>query len=157
MTKAAFKKHIVNEPSILTALQSAQEIYGYITTAAIEVVADVFKVSQSQVYGVATFYHQFTFKPKGKYNVSVCMGTACYVLGAGDIMFAIEEELGIKAGEVTDDGLFSIEHNTRCVGDCANAPIVIIGDKWLNKTTARKTIMELRRIRKTEEVGDDKA
>ncbi|MCL2569706.1 MAG: NAD(P)H-dependent oxidoreductase subunit E [Firmicutes bacterium] len=153
MTKSAFKKRITNEPSILTALQQAQEVYGYITPDAVAVVADVFEVSQSRVYSTATFYHQFTFAPRGKHVISVCMGTACYVLGAQEILNAIEDELGIKAGGVTTDGLFSIEHNTRCVGDCASAPIVIIGERWFNKTNTTKMLAVIRKIKKDEQEG----
>jgi NADH:ubiquinone oxidoreductase subunit E len=155
MTKTQFKKICEQEKdngSVLTALQCAQECYGYINEEAVEVVADCFNVSRCHVYGVATFYHQFTFTKKGKHNVQVCMGTACYVLGAGDILLAAEDELGIKAGETSKDGLFSIEHNTRCVGDCANAPIVIIGEKWLMRTNARQTMMELKKLKKAEGV-----
>ncbi|MCL2756194.1 MAG: NAD(P)H-dependent oxidoreductase subunit E [Firmicutes bacterium] len=155
MTKQAFIKAVERERdggSVLCALQIAQEAYGYINEFAIQTVADVFSVSQSHVYGVATFYHQFTFAKRGKYNIQVCMGTACYVLGAEEIIRAIEDELGIKAGGKTEDGLFSLEHNTRCVGDCSIAPIVIIGDKWLAKTTIRKTLNEIRKIKRQEEV-----
>ena len=150
MTKLEFTKRIKNEMSVLTALQVAQSEYGYITEEAIATIAENFNVSRSHVFGVATFYAQFTFTKRGKYNIQVCMGTACYVLGAGDILSAIEDELGIKSGETTDDGLFSIEYNTRCVGDCAAAPIVVVGDKWLKKTTARQTIAYLKNLKKKE-------
>jgi len=150
MCKKDFQKKVKAEMSVLTALQLAQEEHGYITEDAIAIIADHFKVSRSHVFGVATFYAQFTFAKRGKYNIQVCMGTACYVLGAGDILSAIEDDLGIKAGQVTEDGLFSIEHNTRCVGDCAVAPIVIVGEHWLTKTTARQTLAYLKGIRKKE-------
>jgi len=153
MTNAKFKKLVEAEKSggsVLTALQVAQDGYGYIHEGVITTIADAFDVSRSYVYGVATFYHQFTFVKKGKYNIQVCMGTACYVLGAAEILEAIEGELGIMAGGVTEDGLFSVEHNTRCVGDCAVAPIVIIGDKWLTKTTMRQTLNEIRKIKRIE-------
>jgi len=155
MTNAQFKKLAEKEKSggsVLTALQVAQDGYGYIHEGVITAIADVFNVSRSYVYGVATFYHQFTFAKKGKHNIQVCMGTACYVLGAEEILHAIEDELGIKAGGVTADGLFSIEHNTRCVGDCAVAPIVIIGDRWLTKTTTRQTLNEIKKLKKSESI-----
>lgn len=154
MTKTKFQKEvekIKSGGSVLVALQRAQETYGHITKDAVAVIADVFGVSRSSVYSVATFYHQFTFAPKGKNEIKICMGTACYVLGADTILRAIEDDLGIRAGGVTPDGQFSIEHNTRCVGDCANAPIVIINDKWYPKTTARKILLEIKKLRRAQE------
>ena len=134
--------------SVVVALQLCQEVYGHITPKAIETISDVFNQSRCAVYSVATFYHQFTFTPKGKNVVAVCMGTACFVLGAADLLKAIEDELGIKAGGVTLDGLFSVEHNTRCVGRCDIAPIVVINDNMIGNATVKGTINQLKQIKK---------
>lgn len=133
--------------SVVVALQAAQEAFNFITPKAVEIIADVFNQSRCTVYGTATFYHQFSFEPKGKNVVSVCMGTACFVCGAADIMTAVESELNIKAGDVTKDGLFSIEPNTRCVGNCAMAPIVVINDRQIEKATVKTVISEIQKIK----------
>ena len=133
--------------SVVVALQHATEVDGFITEKAVEVIADVFDKSRCEVYGTASFYHQFSFAPKGKNRISVCMGTACFVCGAENIMNAVEDELGVKAGGVTKDRLFSIEENTRCVGACELAPVVIINDKVIGKATVRTVVAEIKRIR----------
>ena len=136
-----------NTASVVVALQAAQEAFHYITPKAVEIIADIFDQSRCTVYGTATFYHQFSFAPKGKNVISVCMGTACFVCGAADIMKTVEDELGIPAGSVTKDGQFSIEHNTRCVGNCAMAPIVVINDRQIEKATAKTVLAEIRKIK----------
>ena len=90
-------------------------------------IADGMDVPLEKVYGVATFYAQFSLSPKGDYNISVCLGTACYVKGSGDILDKIKEILGIEVGECTPDGLFSIEA-TRCIGACGLAPVLTVND-----------------------------
>ena len=135
--------------SILTELQNCQEKDGYITKEAVHAIADDFKTSDSDVFGVATFYHQFTFRPRGKTVIQVCLGTACFVMGGADILACVENELGIRAGETTKCGTFSIEHNTRCLGDCANAPVVLVGDKhWITKATPEKVLNQLTELRR---------
>jgi len=133
--------------SVVVALQSAQGKFGCITVDAVRVIADVFEQSRCQVYSVATFYHQFSFTPKGKNVIAVCMGTACFVCGGEAILQAIEKELGIKAGEATKDGLFSIEHNTRCVGRCDIAPVVVINEEMIGNATADAVIAKIKSIR----------
>ena len=126
--------------SVVAALQYAQHKEGYISRVAVNLIADVFNVSSTEVYSTASFYHQFSFTKKGKNIISVCMGTACFVLGAEEILKTIEKHLGIKEGEVTKDGKFSIEKNTRCVGQCAGAPVVVINDKFYEHATAKGII-----------------
>ena len=151
MNNNEFKKAIervqTDTHSVVVALQLAQTTYGYITEDSVAIIADVFHVSRCTVYSTATFYHQFSFAPKGKYVISVCLGTACFVCGAQGILTSIEEELKIKAGEVTADGLFSIEHNTRCLGRCDAAPVVTINDEMLEKATADNVIKRLRELK----------
>ena len=103
------KKHKDQPGAMMPVLQEAQGIYGYLPREVQTIIAEEMGVPLSQVFGVATFYSQFTLSPKGEHTVSVCLGTACYVKGADKILAAIEERLGIKAGECTSDGFFSID------------------------------------------------
>ncbi len=112
----------------MPVLQQAQEIYGYLPEEVQIMVADGLGISLSEVYGVVSFYTQFSLNPKGQYTISVCLGTACYVKGSGDILARVEEVLGIKAGEVTKDGRFSIDA-TRCLGCCGLAPVMVINEE----------------------------
>lgn len=113
--------------AVMPILQEAQRIFGYIPEEIVMIMSQKLGKHSSEIYGVATFYSQFTFIPKGKYSVNVCMGTACYVKGASDILEEFQNQLKIKKGETTKDMLFSIVE-TRCVGDCAVAPVVTVND-----------------------------
>lgn len=126
----AAHKHIPG--ALMPVLQEAQGIYGYLPQEVQQIIADGLDISMSEVYGVATFYSQFSLTPKGKYKISVCLGTACYVKGADKVLEKIEEILGIKSGECTPDGLFSIDA-CRCVGACGLAPVVMINDDVYGK------------------------
>ena len=114
--------------AVMPILQEAQRIFGYIPKERVEIMSHRLGKHSSEIYGVATFYSQFTFVPKGKYAISVCLGTACYVNGANDILEEFEKQLKIKKGETTKDLMFSIVE-TRCVGECAMAPVVTVNDK----------------------------
>ena len=114
--------------AVMPILQEAQRIFGYIPEEIVNIISHKLGKHSSEIYGVATFYSQFTFIPKGKYSISVCMGTACYVKGANDILEEFEKQLKIKKGETTRDMMFSIIE-TRCVGDCAVAPVVTINER----------------------------
>jgi NADP-reducing hydrogenase subunit HndA len=120
--------------ALMPALQKAQEIYGYLPIEVQMMVAEFFNISLEEVYGVVTFYSQFLLNPKGKYNFSVCLGTACYVKGAGDIIDKIKEQLGIEDGGITEDGLFSLS-GTRCLGCCGLAPVITVNDDVYGKLT----------------------
>lgn len=122
------------EVSLVQILQSAQGIYGYLPEKALEVIATELGVSSEQVYSVATFYSQFSFTPKGKYAISVCLGTACYVKGAGEIYDKIKQKLGLTDGGSTADGKFSIDA-CRCIGACGLAPVLSINDDVYGKVT----------------------
>lgn len=132
--KDVIKKHKEMPGALLPVLQEAQGIYGYLPIEVQQMVADGLEVSLSEVYGVATFYSQFSLTPKGEHRISVCLGTACYVKGADKILEALEEKLGIKSGECTPDGLFSID-SCRCVGACGLAPVMMIDDDVYGKMT----------------------
>lgn len=115
------------EGALMGALQQAQHIYGYLPIEVQKMVADGLNIRLEEVYGVATFYSQFSLNPKGKYKVSVCLGTACYVKGAGDILDKVASELAIKGGECSSDGKFSLEA-CRCIGACGLAPVLTINE-----------------------------
>ncbi len=118
----------------MPVLQEAQEIYGYLPIEVQTMVAEGLGVSLEEVYGVSTFYSQFALSPKGKYNISVCLGTACYVKGSGDILNKISEELGIGAEECTPDGQFSLTA-CRCIGACGLAPVITVNEDVYGRLT----------------------
>ena len=113
--------------ALIPVMQRAQAIYGYLPIEVQSIVANGLAIPLEEVYGVATFYSQFTLRPKGKNQISVCMGTACYVKGAGAILEKISDLLGIKSGECTPDGKFSLD-GVRCIGACGLAPVMLIGE-----------------------------
>ena len=114
--------------ALMPIMQKAQDIYGYLPIEVQTMIADGMNIPLEKVYGVATFYSQFALNPKGKYQISVCLGTACYVKGSGDVYAKIEEILGIKGGECTPDGKFSLDA-CRCVGACGLAPVMMVNDE----------------------------
>lgn len=135
--QAAKLKAVIEESKstpgcLMHILQEAQEIYGFLPIEVQKVIAEGLGISLSEVYGVVTFYSQFSLKPKGKYRISVCLGTACYVKGADRILEEIERELNIKCGECTPDGLFSLD-SCRCVGACGLAPVIMVNDEVFGK------------------------
>lgn len=113
---------------LVTVLHKAQSLFGYLPREIQQHVASRMNESLANVYGVVSFYTFFTMVPRGKYPVSVCMGTACFVKNAEEVLEAFKHELGIEVGEVTADGLFSID-TVRCVGACGLAPIVLVGER----------------------------
>jgi NADP-reducing hydrogenase subunit HndA len=116
------------EGHLVTTLHKAQSLFGYLPKEVQQFVADYMGVSLAKVYGVVSFYTFFTMVPKGKYPISICMGTACYVKNAEKVVDAFKEALDVEIGEVTPDGKFSIDV-LRCVGACALAPILTVGEK----------------------------
>ncbi|MGI6174603.1 MAG: NAD(P)H-dependent oxidoreductase subunit E [Christensenellales bacterium] len=114
--------------SLMPILQQAQDIYGYLPIEVQTIIARELKIPIEEVYGVVTFYSQFALNPKGKYRIAVCLGTACYVKGAGDIFDGFSQRLGIQSGECTEDGQFSLEA-CRCIGACGLAPVLMVNDE----------------------------
>ena len=114
--------------ALMPILQEAQDIYGYLPEEVQQIIAKGLKIPFEEVYGVATFYSQFALNPKGKYKGSVCLGTACYVKGSGEVYARLAKELGIEGGECTADMNFSLEA-CRCVGACGLAPVIMINDE----------------------------
>lgn len=118
----------------MPALQKAQEIYGYLPIEVQRIVADALDKPLAEIYGIATFYSQFSLCPKGAYRVSVCLGTACYVKGSGKIYELLQSKLGISGGECTADGKFSLDA-CRCIGACGLAPVMTINDDVYGRLT----------------------
>ncbi|MBP9479208.1 MAG: NAD(P)H-dependent oxidoreductase subunit E [Sebaldella sp.] len=125
------------EGSLISVLHKAQGIFGYLPREIQEYVADKLNESLANVYGVVSFYSFFTMVPKGEHAVSVCMGTACYVRGAGKVLDEFQNQLGIKSGETSTDGKFSIDA-LRCVGACGIAPVVLVGEKVYKKVEVKE-------------------
>jgi NADH:ubiquinone oxidoreductase subunit E len=124
---AVIDKHRELPGALMPVLQEAQGIYGYLPIEVQTIVAENMGVPLAKIYGIVTFYSQFSLTPKGKYNIMVCLGTACYVKGAGEISKTFQEQLGIEEGGVTPDGKFSVE-DCRCIGACGLAPVIMIND-----------------------------
>lgn len=138
--------------SLITILQKAQEIYGYLPVDVIYHIADRIGSTPARVMGVATFYSQFRLKPVGKYLIMLCQGTACHVNGSQRIEQAIKDELGISDGETTDDGLFTLK-NVACLGCCSLSPVMMINDETYGRLTPDKTKEILRNLRKEAKEG----
>ena len=126
------EKHREDKGALMPVMHEAQNIYGYLPVEVQTIIAEELKVPLAEVYGVATFYSQFSLNPKGKHQISVCLGTACYVKGSDKILEVLEKQLKIKCGECTPDGKFSID-SCRCVGACGLAPVMIIDGEVYGK------------------------
>ena len=129
-------EHRSDRGCLMPILHKAQEIYGYLPAEVQTLIAEELNIPLSEVYGVATFYTQFSLQPKGKHRISVCLGTACYVKGSDKILAAVEMELRISCGECTPDGRFSID-SCRCVGACGLAPVMIVDDDVYGRLTEK--------------------
>ncbi len=120
-------KYKDTDGALIPVLHEVQEIIGYLPLEVQKVISEGIGVPVSEIYGVVTFYTQFSINPKGKYKIGVCLGTACYVKGSGDILEKIKQIIGIDVGECTPDGKFSLEA-TRCIGACGLAPVFTVND-----------------------------
>lgn len=119
--------HKDQDGPLMPVLQEAQEIYGYLPIEVQKIISEGLDIPLEHIYGVVTFYAQFSLAPKGEYKIGVCLGTACYVKGSGDILNKIKEIIGIDVGECTPDGKFSLEA-TRCIGACGLAPVFTVNE-----------------------------
>ncbi|MFA6913903.1 MAG: NAD(P)H-dependent oxidoreductase subunit E [Endomicrobiia bacterium] len=135
---------------LITVLHKAQELNGYLSREIMDLVSQEMNIPTSTIWGVATFYHYFKLNPVGKYNISVCMGTACYVKGGSEVLTAVKEELGIEIGQTTEDLLFSL-HEARCIGACGLAPVAMINDKIYGELTPKKIVDILNNLKKESE------
>ncbi|MBN1339574.1 MAG: NADH-quinone oxidoreductase subunit NuoE [Bacteroidales bacterium] len=130
LTKYGKSRH----DQLIPILQEIQEAEGYLPERALQEVGRYLSLPGSRIFGVATFYNQFRFEPRGKYHIQVCRGTACHVLGSATVLKTLEKELRIKAGQTTRDGLFSIEV-VACIGACGLAPVICINGEFHAKVT----------------------
>ena len=131
---AVIAEHKDQQGALMPILQKAQEIYGYLPIEVQKIISDEMGIPMEKIYGVVTFYAQFSLYPKGKYNISVCLGTACYVKGSGDIYDKLQEVLQIGGGECTADGKFSLEA-CRCIGACGLAPVLTVNEDVYGRLT----------------------
>ena len=132
--KKILEKYNNDKSNLIQILNEVQEKFGYIPEFAQAEVANYLGIERAEVYGVITFYSRFTLKPKGKYSVSVCLGTACFVKGSEKLLDKAKEILKIDEGETTEDGNFSID-STRCIGACGLAPVFTVNDEVYGKAT----------------------
>ncbi|MBR4260712.1 MAG: NADH-quinone oxidoreductase subunit NuoE [Clostridia bacterium] len=146
---AILEKYEKDKSNLIQILNQVQEKYGYISQDAQKEISEYLDISMAEVYGVITFYSRFTLKPKGKYNIAVCLGTACFVKGSEKVLDKVKEILKIDVGQTTEDGLFSIEA-TRCVGACGLAPVFTVNDEVYGKATPEMVESVIKRIRDEE-------
>ncbi len=132
----------VKKGAPIICLQEAQNIFGYLTKEILEFISSKIKVSVQNLYEVASYYPQFKLGKTAKHRISVCMGTACYVCGAGEVLEALKNALNISEGEVSADGEFSLD-TVRCLGCCALAPVMMIDDELFSKLTPKQALEEL--------------
>ncbi len=132
-----FEIYLPEKDNLIQILNEVQEEYGYIPELAQKKISEYLKISMAEIYGVITFYSRFTLEPKGKYTISVCLGTACFVKGSQKILDRLQERLKIEPGQTTEDGMFSID-KTRCVGACGLAPVFTVNGEVYGKATVKE-------------------
>lgn len=130
----AIQRHKGEPGALMPVLQEAQNIFGYVPREVQQRIADGLGVTLAEVYGVATFYAQFSLEPKGQYVIGVCLGTACYVKGSQKVLDKLSEELRIPVGKTTPDGVFTL-NATRCLGACGLAPVMMVNDEVYGRLT----------------------
>jgi NADH:ubiquinone oxidoreductase subunit E len=126
-----------DKSKLINVLNETQEIYGFLPMFAQKIISEELKIPMAEIYGVITFYSRFSLEPKGKYNISVCLGTACYVKGAENVLDKFKEILKIDVGQITPDGKFSLS-TTRCLGACSLAPVITVNEEVYGKVDAAK-------------------
>ena len=152
--KKIIEKYDNPSESLIAILQDVQNLVGYISEDAVKCITDITGISSSRILGVASFYAGFRLKPIGKYRIMVCMGTACHVNGGERVADTIRRTLGIEAGDITEDGLFSWEE-VACLGCCSISPAMMINDTAYGKLTSEKVVEILNLIREQEGVKWD--
>lgn len=150
LLEPCLQKYATVKGSLITILQNAQEIYGYLPVDVILHISHCTGIKVTKIMGVATFYSQFRLEPVGKYLIMLCQGTACHVNGSLQIEKTINEYLGIKDGETTDDGLFTLK-NVACLGCCSLSPVMMINDETYGSLTPEKAISIFKELKAGEE------
>lgn len=143
LVDATMRRHGNRPSALIEALHTVQETFGYLDEEALRYVAAALHVPLSKVYGVATFYHFFTLKPQGRHTCVVCMGTACYIKGAQQLLDAIHKDYGIKPGETTEDEALSVL-TARCIGGCGLAPAGVVDGEVVGKLTPDELMARIR-------------
>jgi len=141
------KKTSHPESNLIAILHKAQNLFGYLNKETMDEISVSMNIPTAHIWGVATFYHYFNLKPKGKNTISVCLGTACYVKGAEEVLDAIKDELKINIGETSEDKLFTLQE-TRCLGACGLAPVIMINDKIYGELTPKKVVEIIKSYKK---------
>ena len=144
-------RHPKERSSLIPILQDLQDRHGYLPREGIHEVADYLGLPESKIYGVATFYNQFTLNPPGKYRIQICRGTACHVKGSLNLLEQLQLELSLKPGETSRDGLFSLE-TVACLGACSIAPVMTVNGVFHGRLDKDKLRKVLARIRETANV-----
>lgn len=135
------------ESYLIAVLHRVQNLFGYLRQDVMDIVAETLEIPTAHIWGVATFYHYFNLEPIGKHTISVCMGTACYVKGADQILETLKNELKIEVGQTTEDKLFTLQE-ARCLGACGIAPVIMIDDKIYGELDSKKTADLVNQYRK---------
>lgn len=135
--KELFSIYKPEKDNLIQMLNEIQEHYGYVPMYVQKELSEFLSIPMAEIYGVVTFYSRFSLEPQGKYKISVCLGTACFVKGSQKIMDRLTEKLKIEAGQTTKDGLFTIDQ-TRCVGACGLAPVFTVNNEVYGKATVQK-------------------
>lgn len=136
-TRNILKNYAKEKDKLVAILNDVQEKFGYIPKQAQKEISDYLAIPMAEIYGVITFYSRFTLAPKGKYNISICLGTACFVKGSQSLLDRAKERLKIEPGQVTPDGKFSID-DVRCVGACGLAPVFMVNDEVYGNATVKQ-------------------
>lgn len=145
MVDNTMRKHGYRPDALIESLHTMQECFGYLEEPGLKYIAHSLRLPLSKVYGVATFYHFFTLKPKGRHTCVVCMGTACYIKGAQNILDEIEKKYGVKPGETTKDDELSVL-TARCIGSCGLAAAVVVDGAIAGKINAEDTIKQIEKV-----------
>jgi len=135
------------DSQLISILHKAQELFGYLDRSVMDEIAKEMSIPTAHIWGVATFYHYFNLEPRGKHAISVCLGTACYVKGAEEILNTIRQELKIDFGQTSEDKLFTLQE-ARCLGACGLAPVIMIDDKIYGSLTPKKALEIIKSYRK---------
>jgi NADH:ubiquinone oxidoreductase subunit E len=132
---------------LIAVLHRAQGLFGYLSQETMDLIAREMRIPTAHIWGVATFYHYFKLSAPGKHQISLCLGTACYVKGASEVLEALKKDLGVEVGQTTADGLFTLQE-ARCLGACGLAPVAMIDDKIYGDLTPKKIVEIIAKYRK---------
>jgi NADH-quinone oxidoreductase subunit E len=154
LTESIIKKYNYQKSSIIQMMVDIQNEYNYLPRENLDFISKHLKIPLSKIYSIATFYAAFSLIPRGKHLITVCQGTACFVRGVSDVLNRIEDRLGIKAGQTTEDEMFTLE-TVNCLGACALAPIVVVDGEYYGQTSVQKVDSILDKYQQQENIERD--